>query len=130
PLAHAPPLAPVPPSGGHPLSCPAGPAALEVLLRDDLPARAARLGDRLRARLAALVGHGGLVAVRGIGLLLELEFTRADLCAAFAGRALAAGLILAWTLHRDTVVRPAPPLLLIDTEADEPATLIRRLPAR
>src|SRR5262249_44180623 len=92
--------------------------ALEVLLRDELPARAALLGDRLRGGLAALVGHGGLVTVRGRGLLLGLEFARADLCAAFTGRAVERGLILGWTLHRDTVVRLAPPLILSDAEAD------------
>src|SRR5262249_27986200 len=78
--AHDPPPAPVPTFGGPPLSCAAGLAARELLLRDDLPARAARLGARPRTRLAALLGHGGLVAVRGIGLLLGLEFARADLC--------------------------------------------------
>ena len=118
-LARDPPLAHVTTFGGHPLSCAAGLAALDILLRDDLPARAAALGEQLRSALEALVGHGGLVVVRGLGLLLGLEFARADLCAAFVRRALTEGLILGWTLHCDTVVRLAPPLVLGDAEAKE-----------
>ena len=111
--------------GGHPLSCAGGLAALEVLLRDGLVARAATLGERLRRELAAFIGRGGLVAVRGLGLLLGLEFTTPDASVRFARRALDAGLILSWTLHRDTVVRLAPPLVLTDDEAERATSGIR-----
>ena len=125
-LAHDPPLAHVTTFGGHPLSCAAGLAALDVLLTDGLPARAARVGAELLERLGALVGRGGLVAVRGLGLLVGLEFDAAARCAAFARRAFAAGLVLNWTLHRDTVVRLAPPLVIRDEELDE---AVRRITA-
>lgn len=118
-LAHDPPLAHVTTFGGHPVSCAAGLAALEVLLRDGLVARAAALGERLRAALAALVGRGGLAEVRGLGMLLGLEFADATACARFAARARDARLILNWTLHRDVVVRLAPPLVLTDAQADD-----------
>src|SRR5439155_90281 len=98
-LSHAPPLAHVTTFGGHPVSCAAGLAAIEVLLRDRLPARAAALGDKLRTDLGALVGRGGLAAVRGLGLLLGLEFATPDACARFTHRALDARLILTWTPH-------------------------------
>ncbi len=101
-LGHDPPLAHVTTFGGHPLSC----------------ARAAGLGGRLLERMRALVGRGGLVAARGLGLLLGLEFGEAAASARFARRALERGLILNWTLHRDTVVRLAPPLVLSDAEAE------------
>ena len=117
-LADDPPLAHVTTFGGHPLSCAAGLAALDVLVRDRLPERATALGGRLLARLTALVGRGGLTAVRGRGMLLGLELASAASCAAFVGRALRRGLILNWTLHRDTVVRIAPPLVLSDDEAE------------
>jgi acetylornithine/N-succinyldiaminopimelate aminotransferase len=118
-LSHDPPLAHVTTFGGHPLSCAAGLAALHVLLRDDLPARAARLGAALQERLSALVGRGGLTEVRGAGMLLGLEFADAAACARAAKRAFAQRLILNWTLHRDTVLRLAPPLVLTDGEADD-----------
>jgi acetylornithine/succinyldiaminopimelate/putrescine aminotransferase len=123
-LSHDPPLAHVTTFGGHPVSCAAGLAALDVLLRDDLPARAAALGARLRHDLGALVGRGGLRDVRGIGLLVGLEFADPASCAGFARRTWDARLILNWTLHRDTVVRLAPPLVLTDAEADAAVTRI------
>jgi putrescine aminotransferase len=56
--------------------------------------------------------------VRGLGLLIGLEFTDADSCGRFVTRASRQRLILNWTLHRDTVVRLTPPLTLSDGEAD------------
>jgi len=124
-LSHDPPLAHVTTFGGHPVSCAAGLAAINILLRDGLPARAATLGDMLRTDLGALVGRGGLTAVRGLGLLLGLEFASPDACCRFAHRALDRDLILNWTLHRDTVVRLAPPLVLTDDEAEHATLGIR-----
>ena len=43
-LSHDPPLAHVTTFGGHPISCAAGLAALDVLLRERLSERAARVG--------------------------------------------------------------------------------------
>ena len=118
-LAHDPPLAHVTTFGGHPVSCAAGLAALEVLVRDGLAARAARLGADVLAGLQRLAGRGGLASARGIGLLLGLEFEAAADCARFARRALDTGLILGWTLHHDRVIRLAPPLVLGEAEAEE-----------
>jgi 4-aminobutyrate aminotransferase-like enzyme len=47
-----------------------------------------------------------------------MEFESPAACARLATRALERGLIVNWTLHRDTVVRLAPPLVLRDGEAD------------
>lgn len=116
-LRHDPPLAHVTTFGGHPVSCAAGLAALEVLLRDGLAGRSATLGARLLGELRALVGRGGLAKVRGLGMLLGLEFADATSCRRFADRMWQAGVILNWTLHADTVVRLAPPLVLSDAEA-------------
>jgi acetylornithine/N-succinyldiaminopimelate aminotransferase len=123
-LSHDPPLAHVTTFGGHPLSCAAGLAALDVLVREDLAARAAARGRALLGDLGALAGRGGLASVRGLGMLLGLEFDDARACARFAGRALERGLILNWTLHRDTVVRLAPPLVLTDAETARAVTSI------
>jgi acetylornithine/N-succinyldiaminopimelate aminotransferase len=118
-LSHDPPLAHVTTFGGHPVSCAAGLSALEVLLAEDLPRRSARLGGDLLGRLSELVGRGGLVEVHGIGLLIGLGFAASADCARFARRALERGLILNWTLHVDTVVRLAPPLVLAEDEVEE-----------
>lgn len=129
-LSHTPPLAHVTTFGGHPLSCAAGVAALDVLLRDRLPERAAEVGARWLEHLSTLVGQGGLRAVRGLGLLLGLEFESPVCTRRFATRCFAGGLVLNWTLHRDTVVRLAPPLTIgADEIAHANAVITRALRA-
>ncbi len=112
-LAHRPPLAHVTTFGGHPLSCAAALAALEVTVTRDLPARAARMGVRLRRGLEDLAARHRVVRdVRGVGLLLAIELATPAATRRFAAACLDRGLILNWTLHRDTVIRLAPPLTI------------------
>jgi acetylornithine/N-succinyldiaminopimelate aminotransferase len=122
-LAHDPPLAHVTTFGGHPLSCAAGLAALELAAREQLPRRAAALGERWRKRLEGLVG-GVLREVRGRGLLIGLELATPELTQTFCRAALARGVILNWTLHRDTVVRLAPPLVISDADTERALAVI------
>ena len=122
-LSHDPPLAHVTTFGGHPLSCAAGLAALAVAEREALPARAAALGETWRARLAASLGSV-LREVRGRGLLIGLELATPEQTQAFCRAALSHGLILNWTLHRDTVVRLAPPLTLSAADSERALTAI------
>jgi acetylornithine/N-succinyldiaminopimelate aminotransferase len=114
-LSHDPPLAHVTTFGGHPVSCAAGWAALECLIQENLIHRAAQVGDGWLKQLRALVG-GPVRAVRGKGLLLALEFAVADATRRFVSHCFERGLILNWTLHRDTVVRLAPPLSITEDE--------------
>lgn len=116
-LSHDPPLAHVTTFGGHPLSCAAGLAALEVAAREDLPARADEMGARWRDRLTRKVGTV-LKDVRGKGLLIGLELATPELTQVFCRTAFDRGLILNWTLHRDTVVRLAPPLSIDEEESE------------
>jgi len=116
-LSHDPPLAHVTTFGGHPLSCAAALAALDYARREQLPARAAALGEHWLGRLKEMIGPV-LRAVRGKGMLLGLELADPDLTRRFCGEALAAGLILNWTLHRDTLVRLAPPLVITAEESE------------
>jgi len=117
-LADDPPLGHVTTFGGNPVACAAGLASLGVLAEEDLPARAARVGERFRAGIARLAGRGRLVAVRGIGLLLGLEFDEAEATAAFVAACRERGVLLGWTLHHDRVVRLAPPLTIAEDEIE------------
>ncbi|MDK2784692.1 MAG: LysW-gamma-L-lysine/LysW-L-ornithine aminotransferase, partial [Bacillota bacterium] len=101
---------------GSPLACAAAGATLQVLLGEDLPARAARLGENFLSRLRSLE----LPAVRdlrGLGLMIgiELRFRAAPYLAALqrAGiLALAAG---------PQVIRLLPPLVIKEEELEEVA---------
>jgi len=123
-LSHDPPLAHVTTFGGHPVSCAAGLAALEFSLRNDLAARAERLGSAWRLELQALCGNV-LREVRGMGLLIGLEFASPEATQRFAQHCLANRLILNWTLHRDTVVRLVPPLTIEDDEIGQAMQIFR-----
>jgi acetylornithine/succinyldiaminopimelate/putrescine aminotransferase len=114
-LSHDPPLAHVTTFGGHPVSCAAGLAALDVSVNERLPERAARVGAEWLAQLQAMTG-GALRSARGKGLLMALEFETPEATRRFVTRCFAQGLILNWTLHCDTVVRLAPPLTITDEE--------------
>ena len=58
--------------GGNPLACAAALATLEVMRRDDLPGRAARLGEYLMGRLRRI--ESPLIReVRGLGLLIGVD---------------------------------------------------------
>jgi 4-aminobutyrate aminotransferase-like enzyme len=78
-----------------------------------LPKRAARRGAELVAGLRALQRHHPIVReVRGIGLLIAIELRTAAATRRFAAGCLDRGVVLNWTLNRDTVVRLAPPLTI------------------
>lgn len=117
-LAVDPPLGHVTTFGGHPVSCAAGLAALDVLLGERLAERAERLGERLRSGLRALAWRGHLVDVRGLGLLIGVELDDADFTQRLARACFAGGLVLNWTLHRDRVIRLAPPLVICEAEIE------------
>ncbi|SRR5579875_753371 len=116
-LAHDPPLGHITTFGGHPLSCAAGLAALEVMVEENLAERAARIGNNIIGHLKNLRAPA-ITAVRGVGLLIGIELKCADLTRRLAARCIEAGVIVNWTLNCDRVVRLAPPLTISDTEVD------------
>ncbi len=60
--------------GGHPGACAAADTVLEILERDDLVARAATQGNKLKALLEDRLGeHPHVAEIRGRGLLLGIE---------------------------------------------------------
>jgi acetylornithine/succinyldiaminopimelate/putrescine aminotransferase len=117
-LSADPPLAHVTTFGGHPVCCAAGLASLNFMLETNLPRRAREKGEEMIRKLRSLVGHGEFMTVRGRGLLIGMDFASPEATRHFVQRCFAAGLILGWTLHRDTVVRLAPPLIISSAEID------------
>ncbi len=116
-LAHDPPLGHITTFGGHPLSCATGLAALEVIVGDRLWERAAAMGAYLRDGLQRLTGRG-IDEIRGLGLLIGIEFTEAARARRFVAATIARGAVVNWTLNADRVVRLAPPLTITPDEAD------------
>lgn len=107
--------------GGNPLASAIGLAALDVIVRERLPQRAASLGASLLARLGTL-SDPRLLEVRGKGLLLAIEFKQ-PLAKAFC-KALAANGLLAKDTHL-TTVRLAPPLVITESHLQAAFLIIR-----
>ncbi len=121
-LRHSPPLSHVTTFGGHPVCCAAGLAALDVLIEEDLPARARQ--DR-----AARAGRAGGPPARARGARARGDArprTRdGPTTARVVGRCLDAGVLLGWTLHSDALVRIAPPLTIPWSVLDDALGVIR-----
>jgi len=116
-LAHDPPLGHITTFGGHPLSCATGLAALNAIKEQHLSDRSREMGAYLVQRLRELDGFC-ISAIRGIGLLIGIEFDQASNARRFVAETIARGVIINWTLNADRVVRLAPPLTITREEID------------
>lgn len=124
-LSHDPPLGHITTFGGHPLSCAAGLASLEVIVSENLAARAMQLGGDIVARINGF-NAPEIAAVRGLGLLIGIEFHDASIAHRFVAATVADGVIINWTLNAERVVRLAPPLNISADEVDFALDAMRR----
>lgn len=114
---------------GNPLACAAGLAVIEVILEQDLCAKARRLGDYLRGKLQCLQKYGVIREVRGKGTLLGVEFVKdtksmapfPQLGKEFKATSLEHGIILRTD---PTWFAVAPPLIAEEKDIDEMCDLI------
>ena len=102
--------------GGNPLACSAALAVINTMERDDLPARAKALGDRmLEGFRAALHNQPGVADIRGRGMMMGIELDRD--CAELMNIAMQEhGVLLNVTAAR--VIRLLPPYIMSDEDAD------------
>ena len=100
--------------GGNPFACAAALATLEAIEHEKLLDNAVIVGDFIRTSLAAALANSkGVVAVRGMGLMLGIELDRP--CTELTQRALDAGLLI--NVTADRVIRLLPPLVMSQDEA-------------
>jgi len=110
--------------GGNPLACAAGLAALRTTLEEDLPRRAAILGEMFLTRLRALQERYPEVVteVRGRGLMIGIEFREEDLAGLTIAGLAQRRVLAAYTLNNPTVIRLQPPLIITEAQADQALT--------
>lgn len=109
-----PPLNHVTTFGGHPVSCAAAHANLKELLSGDYLKRAKEIERIIKDRLKGK----GIVEVRGIGAMLGLELESAELTESVVNACFEKSILLGWTLHSNTLVRLAPPLIITNEQID------------
>jgi len=114
--------------GGNPLACEAALAMLDIMEREKLPERAARLGERFRARARAWQERWPLVGeVRGLGAMQAMELVRsretrepaAEETKEIARYCLERGLILISAGSYSNVIRLLMPLVITDEQLEE-----------
>lgn len=106
--------------GGNPAACAAALKALEILYRDGLVEHARQMGEYALQRLQDLKArHKAIKEVRGLGLMLGIEFTTASASSFIISRMLNKHRIhIIWYEHRPEVLRFEPPLNVQKEEID------------
>ena len=111
--------------GGNPLACRVACSVLDIMQRDELPLRAAVLGERLLGRLQEALGdHPEVIAIRGRGLMVGIELSRP--CKELVGRALTEQRLLI-TVTRDSTIRLLPALICSEAQIDDIARRVTQL---
>ncbi len=102
--------------GGNPLACTAALTTIDTIEKEGLLANAVQVGTLIRQLVAeVLADSGGLVEIRGHGLMIGIELDRP--CGELVGKALAAGMLI--NVTADKVIRLLPPLNFSEKEARE-----------
>ena len=107
---------------GGPVAASAALAALAVIDDDGLLERVRTLGERFRAGLSAL---GGVIDVRGRGLMVGVTLAEGLDASEVAARALGERLVI--NVPGERMLRFLPPLIVADADVDEALDRLRRV---
>ena len=121
--------------GGHPASCAAAVANIEIIEREGLADRARVMGDYMMRELRAAVGeHPNVGDIRGMGMFMALELVRdqaskqpleePNLMAWLSDQFKRRGLICRADDRLDPVIQLAPPLNIPQEDADQVVVIV------
>ncbi len=118
---------------GHPVCAAVGLANIDIILRENLPANAARVGAHLKAGLETLMAERPIIGdVRGKGLMIGIELVKDRVTKEplsdtetfdIVLNCTALGLIVS---YRTNALRLLPPLIIDEGIADEIVSIIRQ----
>jgi putrescine aminotransferase len=100
---------------GSPLAMAAAKSAVEVIRDENLVERAGVLGDHLLSNLRTILSEVCpelVVDVRGVGLLIGIEFMSSDLAGELMMKLMERRIIVSYSLNSHRVLRLTPPALL------------------
>jgi putrescine aminotransferase len=112
--------------GGNPMATSAAIGALHATLEEDIPGQAAEKGAYLKGKLTELAGqYDDLFAeVRGMGVIIGMEFRDADIGYAVSQGLFSRGVLIGGTLFNSLTLRMQPPAIITYEEMD---TVLSRL---
>ncbi|WP_242920645.1 aspartate aminotransferase family protein [Pontibacter liquoris] len=108
--------------GGHPISCAASLATLQVIRDEHLLAGVAEKAALFRQLLV----HPRIKSIRHCGLLMAAEFESFQVLKAVIDRAILNGVLTDWFLFCDNSMRIAPPLTITEEQIKEACDVILR----
>ncbi len=107
--------------GGNPLACTCALSAIDVIVSEKLWENARERGNQLKNGLLEIQKqYPDLIAnVRGIGLMIGVEFTREGIGELVITQMVKRGVIAAYTLNNPLVLRLEPPLIITQEQIEE-----------
>ena len=119
-LSHNPVLGHITTFGGHPVSCAAALACIEIIEEEDLVASV----EYKAALLFKHLKHPGIKEIRNAGLLMAAEFDSYPVLKKIIDQAIKKGVLTDWFLFCDNSMRIAPPLIITDEQIIEACSII------
>ena len=119
-LTHQPVLGHITTFGGHPVSCAAGMAAMNVLLDDQLIESVHSKEFFFRSGLQ----HSMIKSLRSRGLMMAVEFESFEVCKQVIDLCIQKGVLTDWFLFAPHCLRIAPPLIITEEEIREACDVI------
>lgn len=107
--------------GGHPVSCAAGLASLQVIQQENLVQDIPRKETLFREHLK----HPAIREIRGKGFMLGIQldsFSQVEKTSQYCAEN---GVMIDWFLHCETAMRIAPPLIITDEEIIQACSVIK-----
>jgi acetylornithine/succinyldiaminopimelate/putrescine aminotransferase len=120
-LSIDPPLGHITTFGGHPVSCAAALASLDVLIDEKL---IDQVDEKALIFIDKLSKHHAVKSIRADGLFIAVEIGSFEKIQSLMKVALNKGIVLDWFLFCNTAFRIAPPLSITIKECNEAADLL------
>jgi acetylornithine/succinyldiaminopimelate/putrescine aminotransferase len=111
-LTHDPVLGHITTFGGHPVSCAAGKAALEVLLENNF-IKEVKTKEQI---LVKHIQHPAIISKKNYGLWMAVQFDSFETNHAIIKKCIEKGMVTDWFLFAADCLRIAPPLTITETE--------------
>jgi acetylornithine/N-succinyldiaminopimelate aminotransferase len=106
--------------GGHPVSCVAGKAAMEVLLEEKLIDKV----ESNKALFLELLNHPSIKGVHHAGIWFAVEFIDAETCKRIIDNCINKGILTDWFLFAPHCLRISPPLTISEDEIKRACRII------
>jgi acetylornithine/succinyldiaminopimelate/putrescine aminotransferase len=117
-LSHNPILGHITTFGGHPVSCAAALASLEVIVSQDWEV------EQKANLFRQLLKHPKILSIRNKGLMMAVEFESFEILKPIIDKAIDLGVITDWFLFCDNAMRIAPPITITYQEIENACKII------